>query len=230
MNRETFMRELERLLYNIPENERKEALAYYEDYFNDAGPENEQQVLDELGYPYKVAENIKEGLRGNMGYQNTGAGYQNAGYQHIGTQNVYAGNATPAKAAGTKEPMPVWAIVLIVLGCIILSPFALGALGTVFGLIMGVLGTLIGLLISAFVGGVSLVVAGIAVFVAAFPTMMLSGFVGLAMMGVGLLLVAIGILLVMLGVWICGWALPTFVKWVIKMCKKLCKKEEPAVV
>ena len=26
MNRETFMRELERLLYNIPENERKEAL------------------------------------------------------------------------------------------------------------------------------------------------------------------------------------------------------------
>ena len=84
MNRETFMRELERLLANIPENERKEALAYYEDYFNDAGPENEQQVLAELGYPYKVAENIKEGLRGNMGYQNTGAGYQNAGYQHIG--------------------------------------------------------------------------------------------------------------------------------------------------
>ena len=229
MNRETFMRELERLLYNIPENERKEALAYYEDYFNDAGPENEQQVLEELGFPYKVAENIKEGLRGNMGYQNTGAGYQNAGYQHIGTQNVYAGNASPAKPAGTKEPMPVWAIVLIVLGCIILSPFILGALGTIFGLIMGILGTLFGLLVSCFASGVALVIAGIAVFVVAFPTMALSGFVGLAMIGIALLMLALGILLIMAGVWICGWAIPTFVKWIIKMCKKLFKKEDAVV-
>jgi len=186
-------------------------------------------VLEELGFPYKVAENIKEGLRGNMGYQNTGAGYQNAGYQHIGTQNVYAGNASPAKPAGAKEPMPAWAIVLIVLGCILLSPFILGALGTIFGLIMGVLGTLIGLLLSFFVGGMALIVAGIAVFIAAFPAMALSGFVGLTMIGVALLLLAVGILMVMAGVWICGWAIPTFVKWIIKMCKKIFNKEEAVV-
>lgn len=229
MNRETFMRELERLLANIPENERREALAYYEDYFNDAGPENEQQVLAELGYPYKVAENIKEGLRGNMGYQNTGAGYQNAGYQHIGTQNVYAGNSAPNKTAGTKEPMPAWAIVLIVLACIICSPVLLGLAGSLVGILFGIIGTMIGLLAAAFFGGLGLVVAGIAVFVAAFPTMMFSGFVGMAMMGIGLLLVALGVLFVMAGVWICGWALPTFIKWIIKVCKKLFKGEDTVV-
>ncbi|MBQ9122156.1 MAG: DUF1700 domain-containing protein [Lachnospiraceae bacterium] len=226
MNREQFMRELERLLSNIPESERKEALAYYEDYFNDAGPENEAQVIAELGHPYKVAENIKEGLRGNMGYQNSGAGYQNAGYQHIGTQNVYAGNNTPAVASSTKEPMPTWAIVLIVLACVVFSPFILGAAGTAIGVIFGFLGTLIGIIVATFASGVALIVAGIAVFIAAFPCMVVSGFVGIAMIGVSLLLIAIGILLIMAGVWVCGWALPTFVKWVIKMCKKLFSKEE----
>lgn len=229
MNREQFMRELERLLNNIPESERKEALAYYEDYFNDAGPENEQQVIAELGHPYKVAENIKEGLRGNMGYQNSGAGYQNAGYQHIGTQNVYAGNSTPAPKSA-NDPMPTWAIVLIILGCILLSPFLLGAAGTLIGAIFGVLGTLLGLLLAAFTGGIGLAVAGIAVFIAAFPSMIVSPFLGLTLMGIGLLMVAIGILLVMAGVWICGWAIPAFVKWLIKMFKKLSKKEETQVV
>lgn len=229
MNREQFMRELERLLNNIPESERKEALAYYEDYFNDAGPENEDQVIAELGHPYKVAENIKEGLRGNMGYQNTGAGYQNAGYQHIGTQNVYAGNNTPAVAQTSKDPMPTWAIVLIVIACVIFSPFILGAAGSAIGVIFGFIGTLIGLIIAAFCGGVGLVVGGVALFVAAFPSMIVSPFLGLTIMGIGLLLAAIGILLVMAGVWICGWALPTFVKWIIKMCKKLFKKEEVQV-
>jgi hypothetical protein len=59
--------------------------------------------------------------------------------------------------------------------------------------------------------------------------MALSGFVGLAMIGIALLMLALGILLIMAGVWICGWAIPTFVKWIIKMCKKLFKKEEAVV-
>lgn len=39
MNRAEFMAELTRLLQNIPENERVEALKYYDEYFNDAGEE-----------------------------------------------------------------------------------------------------------------------------------------------------------------------------------------------
>ena len=41
MNRKQFMEQLERLLSDISEAERQEALEYYEGYFDDAGPENE---------------------------------------------------------------------------------------------------------------------------------------------------------------------------------------------
>ena len=58
MNRAEFMAELTRLLQNIPENERVEALKYYDEYFNDAGEENEQQVIAELESPQKVADKI----------------------------------------------------------------------------------------------------------------------------------------------------------------------------
>ena len=37
MNRTEFLEQLERLLWDIPESERKEALEYYQDYFEDAG-------------------------------------------------------------------------------------------------------------------------------------------------------------------------------------------------
>ena len=59
MNRKQFMEQLERLLSDISEAERQEALEYYEGYFDDAGPENEGEVIRELGNPGKVAAIIK---------------------------------------------------------------------------------------------------------------------------------------------------------------------------
>ena len=65
MNRVDFMRQLERLLQSIPSAEREEALQYYNDYFDDAGKENEQEVIEALGNPARVAENIKRDLLGS---------------------------------------------------------------------------------------------------------------------------------------------------------------------
>lgn len=62
MNRKDFMGQLEGLLQNISVSEREEALQYYNDYFDDAGPENEQKVIAELGTPAQVAENIRREL------------------------------------------------------------------------------------------------------------------------------------------------------------------------
>ena len=45
MNRQEFMKRLEELLQDISENEREEALQYYNDYFDDAGAENEAQII-----------------------------------------------------------------------------------------------------------------------------------------------------------------------------------------
>ena len=49
MSRWEFMRRLEELLLDISPNEREEALQYYNDYFNDAGKENEKEVIGALG-------------------------------------------------------------------------------------------------------------------------------------------------------------------------------------
>ena len=62
MNRVDFMSQLERLLQNIAASEREEAIQYYNDYFDDAGKENEQAVIEALGSPARVAENIKKDL------------------------------------------------------------------------------------------------------------------------------------------------------------------------
>lgn len=227
MNKAEYMRELERLLQNIPENERVEALTYYEEYFNDAGEENEQQVIEELGYPAKAAENIKEGLRGSIGYQNTGTGYQNTGYQHIGTQNVYTGTS---QAAGDKKDMPTWAIVLIVIGCIVASPVILGLAGTVLGAVASAVLGLLGCIAGFGVAGVGLIIGGICCVIIGFPTFAVNGWAATVLIGVGLLLLALGVLLIMLTVWLCGWALPTFIRWLVKICKKPFQKKQGAVV
>ena len=48
MSRAQFMEQLKKLLADISEEERQEALAYYENYFDDAGEEREAEVIREL--------------------------------------------------------------------------------------------------------------------------------------------------------------------------------------
>ena len=62
MNRVQFMEQLKKLLSDISEEERQEALEYYESYFDDAGEDQEAEVIRELGSPGKVAAIIKEQL------------------------------------------------------------------------------------------------------------------------------------------------------------------------
>lgn len=61
MTKQEFLQRLEQLLWDLPEEERLDAVWYYEDYFADAGPENENRVLRELKNPETVADNIRAG-------------------------------------------------------------------------------------------------------------------------------------------------------------------------
>lgn len=67
MNKKKFLKKLERLLRRLPEEEREAALRYYREYFDEAGIENEQRVIEELGSPEKVAEEILQGSSSNVG-------------------------------------------------------------------------------------------------------------------------------------------------------------------
>ncbi len=58
MNKAMFLSELRHNLRRLPESEINNAIVYYEEYFNDAGEQNEQRVLDELESPATIAANI----------------------------------------------------------------------------------------------------------------------------------------------------------------------------
>ena len=51
MTKQEFLQRLEQLLADLPYEERDSAMTYYREYLEEAGPENEQAVLAELGSP-----------------------------------------------------------------------------------------------------------------------------------------------------------------------------------
>ena len=67
MTRQEYMQQLAALLAAMPEAERRDALDYYEEYFDAAGPEKEAQTIQELGSPQNVAEKIWEGTGAQFG-------------------------------------------------------------------------------------------------------------------------------------------------------------------
>ena len=79
MTKQEFLQRLNRLLADVTPEEREEALRYYEEYFDEAGPEQEQAVLAELGSPEKVAAIIKANVPGSVSFVPGAAGLILAG-------------------------------------------------------------------------------------------------------------------------------------------------------
>ena len=61
MKKYEYLSELEKRLSALPEAERRDALNYYEEYFDAAGPENEDATAAALGDPAEAARKILEG-------------------------------------------------------------------------------------------------------------------------------------------------------------------------
>ena len=59
MNKSEFLESLREGLQGVAPEERVAALQYYTEYLDDAGPDREQEVLDELGSPQEVAAMIR---------------------------------------------------------------------------------------------------------------------------------------------------------------------------
>lgn len=58
MTKQEYLAELNTYLMSLPLEEREDAVRFYEEYFEDAGPENEQSVIEELGKPFALAKSI----------------------------------------------------------------------------------------------------------------------------------------------------------------------------
>ena len=228
MNRQEFLRQLESLLMNIPANERADALAYYNDYFDEAGVENEQSVIQELGSPQKVAQSIIEDIR-NSGYreneENVGYGEYANEYTQNSYQNQYQSTYHNYQNV-EKKKFKTWQIVLIIILAIATFPIWIGLVAGLFGTVVGLFGALFGVLIAMTGLGLGFVIAGIAVFGAGAMTVIAIPVEGLTSMGIGLLLTSIGILLLLLFVLLTFVWLPKLVKAIVGWIKSLFHRNE----
>ena len=234
MNRTEYMRQLESLLQNISATEREEALQYYNEYFNDAGPENEQNVIEALGNPAKVAENIKK----DNSYQRAGADSRSVitypadpqtengngeqrNRQSDASQTAQAQVVSPQKNEGMSTGM----IVLIVILCILASPVILGAASAGIGVAAGLIAAWFGLIIGFGATAAALILVLIALVAAGIISMFTHPFVGMCLIGAGLICGGIGLLFLMLTVAMAGIATPAICCWIGGLFQKRGKAE-----
>lgn len=238
MSRTEYMRQLESLLQNIPDTEREEALQYYNEYFNDAGPENEQNVIEALGNPAKVAENIKKDILwngyGENSYQRTGADSRAVITYPADSQTENGNNRqsdTPQAAQAQvvspqkKEGMSTGMLVLIVILCILASPVILGAASAGIGVAAGLIATWFGLIIGFGATAAALILVLIALVAVGIISMFTHPFVGMCLIGAGLICGGVGLLFLMLTVAMAGIATPAICCWIGGLFQKRGKAE-----
>ena len=195
MNRNEYMAALRRALSVLPEEERASALRYYEEYFDDAGPENEQRVIADLGAPEKVAEQILADYRELTAVPHQGAG------------------GTAAKPNHRRRGVPPWLLVVLVLlaipvGVPLIGGLAIGAVGTVAGLLIAAVAVVLAFVV---VLPLTLLVAGVALCGFSFA---LWGAPASAVttLGCGLALFALGVLVTLLIIKLCTLFVPPLVR------------------
>lgn len=204
MNRAQFMEQLEKLLSDISEEERQEALDYYESYFDDAGEDQEANVIRELGSPGKVAAIIKADLRESS--QNYGE-YTENGFQDDRVKEDMqmpeqrgsrAERGYHAERKGSNA-----GVILVLILLVFISPLIKGAVG-------GVLGFIVALALLPF-----LIVFGIG---ACFSASIGFGILGI---GVGLLILALALVGLVFLVWAATKVLPAILRKFIDFCSRL---------
>ena len=86
MTRDEFMKELAYLLQDIQDEDKDDAVQYYTDYFEEAGPDKEAEVIQELGSPERIAAMIRADIAGHLeeGGEFTEQGYQDERFRDPG--------------------------------------------------------------------------------------------------------------------------------------------------
>ncbi|WP_427109928.1 DUF1700 domain-containing protein [Lysinibacillus xylanilyticus] len=169
MNRASFMKKLRGKLQRIPAHEIDAALAYYEEYFDEAGEENEQRVIQQLGSPSHVASQIM------------------ADYALKDLEATSTSTSTSTK----KNMSAIWLIILAIISAPLSLPLLVVAIALIFSfgaVIFSVIIAIIATVLSIFFGGIVALISGFFILAQDWATALL-------FMGVGFIVTGLGILL-----------------------------------
>lgn len=164
MSREEYLRVLSRELRRLPKDEYEKAMDYYVEYFEEAGPEKEQEIIKDLGSPKDVAAQI----------------IMDAAMERMDK---------PQKSM-KRGLSTVWMVVLAVCAAPIALPLAIGILA----MAGGVLVTAGALLLCALLVEAGAVAAGVVAVVGGIVLLFSHPLSALTVTGMGLFMIGISIL------------------------------------
>lgn len=226
MNRIDFMTGLNNLLADIPQAEREAAIQYYNDYFDDAGMENEEKVIRELENPGKVAEKIKE----DLGIDKDAVLRYWQAQQRVQTESAAQGQPVPGQPVqgqpgqsqsvpgqsqnvGTDRVRKMTTGRIIAIICT--APLWIGLIYVLGALIVALGGMVFGFACAS----MAVLAAGILMIVWSMGKMMISPPAGMIVLGTGFLLIALafGFFFAVYGlvklIPLCGRAIGKFCRW-----------------
>ncbi len=227
MTKKEFMKELERRLSKIPENEKTDALSYYEDYFADASIDDDMLVPESMGTPEDIAkqiidevvqkeqseeyfdENVELKSDSNLyvPYYKRGGNTSSSGNRGSYTNDKK--NYSQMKSTNAKNnDAKVVAIILLVITSPFWGSIAVAVLSCLFAIIVTLVAVIFGL-----------GVAGIALICSAFLASAFSG--GMLLAGIGLILLALTVIMIIPLILFCIKFLPWAVNGIVKGCKQL---------
>jgi uncharacterized membrane protein len=169
MTKTQFLLELREHLKGLPQEEIDNCLSYYEEYFADAGPEQEQQVIDHLGTPAQVAAQVRADWA---------------------VKSLESQPSSPRRGFNV-----LWTVLLAILAAPIALPLAIAAASIALALII-VLGSIIlalgAVVIALGASGIAITVLGVVLFFTHLPTGLFTIGSGLTLLGLcGLLSIVI---------------------------------------
>ena len=195
MTSQEYLNQLQKYLKKLPQSDYEDAMEYFTEYFADAGPENEQAVIEELGTPKIAAAELMMNLLDKKMDEHTAMEQEekrNEKKKTTGASVIWIAVLTLFAA---PIGAPVLISVIIVLLCVALcvalfdmSIFLAAAVGVAGGIKLRLRGILA---VTVSFGGFSLIT------------------------GMGILLIGISILCIVFGVYLAKW-----MGWLFVLCAR----------
>lgn len=212
MTRQEYMEQLKKYLKRLPKEDYENAIEYFSEYFDEAGPQKEQQVMKELGEPKEAARELLLNL-----LQESVENDQDIVEEKAAVQ--------PEVASGGKKRSPGKIILLAIL-VLCASPVSLALLVGVLAVLLAVVITATAVIFSLGITSIAATAGGIVTVGFGATLVLKSAAAACMMIGGGFLMAGIGILAGVLTIYICKWCANGIGRLVNRFVRKKVRKDE----
>lgn len=172
MNRKEFLAELDLALSSLPQEERRDALLYYNEYLDDAGAENEDEAIAQLDSIKEIAARLNA---------------------EFAIKEMEENPASPKKGLSA-----IWIVILAIFSAPITVPLAVGVLGIFLGVVVAAASVVIAFWAAA----IGCIFGGLASIVLVFIAGVSPWTGVIALIGASIASVGLGILLLLVSLWV----------------------------